>query len=1253
MLKMNKPTKEVVEPVATYGEPLSLKVTVHQELPLDASTLKVIVQKEMPLSDGLSIDANSKLDVINSTHAVNVLAGVNIADALITKLHGEVLEMSKEIESAHTCIHQDKANAASSASKALTSERNSKTSETNAKTSETKAKTSETNSKTSETRAKASENSAGESAALATTKATEASTSASKALTSERNSKTSENSALASKNAAKTSETNSTNQASIATSKASVATTKATEASTSASKALTSERNSKASEINSKTSETASAASASTASDKASIATSKASIAITKASEASMSALEALASENNAKASEASATASKDAALASQSASKTSETNALNSANAAKASQAASKTSETNALASKNAAKTSETNAANSATLSGTKATEASSSAAKAKTSETNAKASETNAKSSETKCAEYAATLAGGLLDGGSIDLSSGKYPATPTHATFWKVIKAGTVSGVDYGVGDTLIYSIKSGFYKIDNTESVTSVNGEKGAVIVDRDTLSVPSWTQVGIPKEGKFRATGATLSGADKLDVDTIAGTGSGVHYKMIEEANSPNSAKCGTGYHYLEQYTYGTSGNVTQFAMPYGTSAKNRGRLAYRSRYSGEFDDWSYIYSTNNKPTWTDVGGNDYLQESGTYLQVARARWLKSGSDSVGFLPYSAGTGSSSKSSLGSSTWWFANAYVNNYKGGAVDVNGNINSASGSIIINNADGTGREFVANAGVDKAVMRTSTGLALLGAKTNNDWTGVLRVGKNQLQFSKDGSTFFKVYHSADKPTPSDLNVYSKTESDTRYVNASGDTMTGALTLGSDTSDQILKLNASSRTGQETVYYAIFDKTGTTRWGYDGFTSNDSGVWRRVNNKANGKFSFATNNSGDFQCFELNGKKIYNEGFKPNWSDVGGETFWKTQDSSWIAPAKNVIVGNGVTVIKPYITDNKKVDLGRPDSRWKEVWSDAYRGGSLNLEGGFRVGNTSVVDMGAAGAVRFTCSSGIGYLQAGLADTTKSQKMKLTGYSANPLAQCDIYMAAGAQPSVNGNAIYSKQYKPDPVDIGAMMLAPRWVPTSTKTLDLNTITNGYVKNYGGADYWVNKPKGLQYGVVESRSADNNGYQMAFDASHANPNQSTGKFWYRTSRSNSGAQEWGSWEEVYTTANPPKASDLSGLITITKTLDLSNNWLDTGIAGGALESGSYMVSISSNVSGISNVVYTGVLTWFSGSTTSVRTDEILLHGAGFGSTTDLFLRTRSQSAGNLRLDLSASTDLPSGTYTFKFRKLI
>ncbi|WP_230431829.1 prophage tail fiber N-terminal domain-containing protein [Plesiomonas shigelloides] len=93
----------------------------------------------------------------------------------------------------------------------------------------------------------------------------------------------------------------------------------------------------------------------------------------------------------------------------------------------------------------------------------------------------------------------EAAQATAGALIDGGAADLSGGVYPqpvavGSIKRPTFWKVTKGGTVGGVDYGLGDTLIYTVagSGSYYKIDNTESVTSVQGEKGAVTLTPEKI-----------------------------------------------------------------------------------------------------------------------------------------------------------------------------------------------------------------------------------------------------------------------------------------------------------------------------------------------------------------------------------------------------------------------------------------------------------------------------------------------------------------------------------------------------------------------------------------------------------------------------------------------------------------------------------------------------------------------------------------------------------------------------------------
>lgn len=92
-------------------------------------------------------------------------------------------------------------------------------------------------------------------------------------------------------------------------------------------------------------------------------------------------------------------------------------------------------------------------------------------------------------------RAAEYASAITGALIEAGSVNLSSNQYPPKPEFSSFWKVTVGGTVAGVDYGIGDTLVYSkTLDQFYKIDNTESVSSVNGKTGAVTLSKSDVGL---------------------------------------------------------------------------------------------------------------------------------------------------------------------------------------------------------------------------------------------------------------------------------------------------------------------------------------------------------------------------------------------------------------------------------------------------------------------------------------------------------------------------------------------------------------------------------------------------------------------------------------------------------------------------------------------------------------------------------------------------------------------------------------
>lgn len=170
---------------------------------------------------------------------------------------------------------------------------------------------------------------------------------------------------------------------------------------------------------------------------------------------------------------------------------------------------------------------------ASAASASATVATSAKVTAVSAKTA---AEAARDVATAARDTAVTAASAMTGNLVELGGIDLSGGSYPATPQFATFWKVTVAGVVGGIPYGVGDTLVYSKNiNQFYKIDNTESVSSVNGQTGAVAVEPTIaagtaaqmwLGNKTWASVlsqvqGVLLTGLSLATGTPITSTDSV------------------------------------------------------------------------------------------------------------------------------------------------------------------------------------------------------------------------------------------------------------------------------------------------------------------------------------------------------------------------------------------------------------------------------------------------------------------------------------------------------------------------------------------------------------------------------------------------------------------------------------------------------------------------------------------------------------------------------------------------------------
>lgn len=118
-------------------------------------------------------------------------------------------------------------------------------------------------------------------------------------------------------------------------------------------------------------------------------------------------------------------------------------------------------------------------------------------------------------------------------------------------------------------------------------------------------------------------------------------------------------------------------------------------------------------------------------------------------------------------------------------------------------------------------------------------------------------------------------------------------------------------------------------------------------------------------------------------------------------------------------------------------------------------------------------------------------------------------------------------------------------------------------------------------------------------------------------------------------------------------------ITTITKSLKVTTAWMDTGIRGSNLSTGTYAVQLYVNGSGQGGQwteYYSGIMSWYNGTTSSADSDEIFLHKAGHATNgKSMYLRTiRESDGGYVRLQIAADAAFTAAvSLVFKFKKLI
>lgn len=126
------------------------------------------------------------------------------------------------------------------------------------------------------------------------------------------------------------------------------------------------------------------------------------------------------------------------------------------------------------------------------------------------------------------------------------------------------------------------------------------------------------------------------------------------------------------------------------------------------------------------------------------------------------------------------------------------------------------------------------------------------------------------------------------------------------------------------------------------------------------------------------------------------------------------------------------------------------------------------------------------------------------------------------------------------------------------------------------------------------------------------------------------------------------------------KTEELSNnLTTITKSLNVTQAWMDTGITSTNLPAnGTYIVQVQVSANDGTGSMWhcynSGVMSWYRDGTNDTDTDEIILHRSGHAYRKTIYLRTVMQSSGVLKLQIGASAGIGAAyTYTFKFKRII
>lgn len=487
-------------------------------------------------------------------------------------------------------------------------------------------------------------------------------------------------------------------------------------------------------------------------------------------------------------------------------------------------------------------------------------------SAAASANSATNSSSEAAKAAASAKDAADIAEELRKGQVYRGTWNLqANASYPPEPDTNSVWDItLNEGSIEyqfdGKKWYWGDRLLYlkdnPAGSRYSQIESGSTVISVNGKGGAVTLDATDVGaapqfIPHRPGGGTPRYSRI----ATLATTDSDCSFILSGTGDhGQTHRstiVVNVATRRGEVKvdakrtASTIYGNATKLFHRTVDGVVEvwlkspsYQLYWGLTVLSKYSNATFTNDQGTNDEPAglvedtihVIYSTDNKPTASDVGAIAVGSSAGSVNAVSRV-----GDTMTGLLRINSGSSATPGLKVGS------------------------------------------LAHKAAIGVSASSTS---ALFGcAKTDGAFTSYLRIGEGELTYTPvDGGSAHKIYHAGDKPKLTDLGTIV----DLGGVRKSGDDNVGNLKLASG---KVLDATLTHQSGYVTI------NPYSTAYGLDGASGNRARFFYKEHNSGNASdlsrgFVFSsvdadgTNHPLDIW---LNGKKVYHEGFKPTPSAIG----------------------------------------------------------------------------------------------------------------------------------------------------------------------------------------------------------------------------------------------------------------------------------------------------------------------------------------------------------------------------------